>query len=161
MPFVLGHALSRKAVHGGKAQHDRIDAHKIAALLRGGMLPQASVYPAGMRATRDLLRRRMPLTRKRAEWLAHLQHTNRQYHRPEIGQQLACKANRNGVAERFPASAVQKSIDLDLTLIDASDRLLTDLELDLARTAKAHDAQTFYRLRSLPGVGKILAPVLL
>jgi hypothetical protein len=43
-----------KAIHGGKAKHDTIDAHKMAALLRGGMLPQASVYPAERRATRDL-----------------------------------------------------------------------------------------------------------
>jgi transposase len=41
LPFVLGHALSMKAIHGGKAKNDRIDAHKIAVLLRGGMLPQA------------------------------------------------------------------------------------------------------------------------
>ena len=39
--FVLGHALHMKAIHGGKAKNDRIDAHKIAVLLRGGMLPQA------------------------------------------------------------------------------------------------------------------------
>src|SRR3990172_7709978 len=56
--FVLGHALYMKAIHGGKAKNDRIDALKIATRLRGGMLPQAYVYPAGMRATRDLLRRR-------------------------------------------------------------------------------------------------------
>src|SRR4029453_14184714 len=55
VPFVLGHALSMKAIHGGKAKNDQIDAHKIAVLLRGGMLPQAYVYPAQMRATRDLL----------------------------------------------------------------------------------------------------------
>ncbi|HEU4353987.1 MAG TPA: IS21-like element helper ATPase IstB, partial [Actinomycetota bacterium] len=29
-PFVLGHALYMKAIHGGKAKNDRIDAHKIA-----------------------------------------------------------------------------------------------------------------------------------
>ena len=69
IPFVLGHALYMKAIHGGKAKNDKIDAHKIAVLLRGGMLPQAYVYPAAMRATRDLLRRRMYLTRKRAELL--------------------------------------------------------------------------------------------
>jgi transposase len=56
--FVLGHALYMRAIHGGKAKNDRIDAHKIAALLRGGMLPQAYVYPKEMRATRDLMRRR-------------------------------------------------------------------------------------------------------
>ena len=58
VPFVLGHALYMKAIHGGKAKTDKIDAHKIAVLLRGGMLPQAYVYPKGMRETRDLLRRR-------------------------------------------------------------------------------------------------------
>jgi transposase len=55
---VLGQALSRKAIHGGKAKNDKIDAHKIAGLLRGGRFPLAYVYPAEMRATRDLLRRR-------------------------------------------------------------------------------------------------------
>lgn len=29
------------------------------------------------------------------------------------------------------------------------------------RTAKGHDANTFYRLRSVPGIGKILALVML
>ena len=58
IPFVLGPALYMKAIHGGKAKNDKTDAQKIAMLLRGGMLPQAYVYPADMRATRDLLRRR-------------------------------------------------------------------------------------------------------
>ena len=57
--FVLGHALYMKAIHDGKTKNDKLDAHKIALLLKGGMLPQAYVYPVGMRATRDLLRRRM------------------------------------------------------------------------------------------------------
>jgi hypothetical protein len=69
---VLGHALFMKAIHGGKAKNDKIDAHKIAVLLRGGMLPQAYAYPAGMRATRDLLRRRLHLVRKRGQLLAHI-----------------------------------------------------------------------------------------
>jgi len=56
-----------KARHGGKAKNDKIDAHKIAVLLRGGIMPQASVYPAEMRAPRDLLQRRCQLARKRGE----------------------------------------------------------------------------------------------
>ena len=51
--FVLGHALYMKAIHGGKAKNDKIDSQKIAVLLRGGLLPQAYVYPAERRATRD------------------------------------------------------------------------------------------------------------
>jgi transposase len=73
LSFVLGHTLYMKAIHGGKAKNDRIDAQKIAVLLRGDMLPQAYVYPANMRAIRDLLRRRMSLVRKRAELLTHVQ----------------------------------------------------------------------------------------
>jgi hypothetical protein len=61
----------------------------MAVPLRGGVLPQAYVYPAAMRATRDLLRRRMHLMRKRAELLAHIQNTNSQYNLPEIGKKLA------------------------------------------------------------------------
>jgi transposase len=55
IPFVLGHALSMKALPGGKAKNDKIDAQKIAVLLRGGLLPQAYVDPAEMRATRALI----------------------------------------------------------------------------------------------------------
>ena len=76
--FVLGHALSMKAIHGGKATNAKIDAQKLAAVRRGGMLPQAYVSPAEMRATRDLLRRRMHLARKRGERRAHVHNTNRQ-----------------------------------------------------------------------------------
>jgi transposase len=161
IPLVLGHALYMKAIHGGKAKNDTIDAHKIAVLLRGGRLPQASGYPAKMRATRDLLRRRMSLMRQRAALLTHVQQTNSPYNLPEIGKKIAYQANRAGVAERFPDPIVQKSIEVDLALLEYYDRLLTELELSLVNTAKAHNAQVFYRLRSIPGVGKILALVLL
>lgn len=76
--FILGHALYMKAIHGGKAKNDKIDAHKIAGLMRGGMFPQAYVYPSEMRSTRDLLRRRMYLVRQRADLLAHIHNTNSQ-----------------------------------------------------------------------------------
>jgi transposase len=69
IPFVLGHALYMKAIHGGKVKNAKVDAFKIAHLLRGGNLPQAYVYPPEMRATRDLLRRRFvdPDVRKSLE----------------------------------------------------------------------------------------------
>jgi transposase len=161
IPFVLGHALYMKAIHGGKAKNDKNDAQKIAVLLRGGMLPQAYVYPAAMRATHDLRRRRMHLIRKRAELLAHIQNTNSQYNLPEIGKKLAYKANRDGIAERFPDPAVQKSIEVDLALIDHYDHLLRDAELSVLKLAKQHEANTLYLLRTVPGIGEILSLVLL
>src|SRR6266849_9016048 len=79
IPFVLGHALYMKAIHGGKSKDDDIDAEKISRLLRGGNIPLAYVYPKGLRETRDLLRRRNYLVDKRAELIAHIQITNAQY----------------------------------------------------------------------------------
>jgi transposase len=125
------------------------------------MLPQASVYPAEMRATRDLLRRRMPLMRTRAELVAHRQPTHSQDHVPEIGKTLADTANRDGVAERCPAPAVQKRIEVERALIDHSDTLLREVERSVLKTAKQPDANTLYLLRTVPGIGDILSLVLL
>jgi transposase len=159
--FVLGHALYMKAIHGGKAKNDKIDAHKIAVLLRGGMIPQAYVYPEGMRSTRDLLRRRMHLMRQRAELLAHVQNTNHQYNLPDIGKKIAYRGNRDGVAERFADPSVRSNIAFDLKRIGFYDGLLNEIELEILRHAKQHDANTFHLLDSIPGVGKILSLVLL
>ncbi len=161
MPFVLGHALSMQAIHGGKAKHDTIDAQKIALLLRGGMLPQAYVYPAKMRATRDLLRRRIPLVRTRAARLTHIQQTHRQYNLPESGKKLAYKANRDGVAARCADPAVQTSIAVDLARIRSDDHLRNAVELTSVNTAKHHAPHTFYRLQSVPGIGTIVSLVML
>ncbi len=161
IPFVLGHALYMKAIHGGKAKNDRIDAHKIAALLRGGMIPMAYVYPARMRATRDLLRRRMHLMRKRAELLAHIQNTNSQYNLPAFEKQIAYGSNRAGLPDHFDNPSVRKSVEVDLTLIDHYDRLLKELELYILRSARQHDPNALYRLRTVPGIGKILSLVIL
>ena len=146
-----------KAIHGGNATNERMDAKKMAVLLRGGMLPQAYVYPAEMRATRDLLRRRRHLMRKRAELLTHIQNTHSQYKRPEIRKKIAYTANRTGVAERVPEPAVQKSIEGDLALLAHYDRLRRDRELAVVKTAKQHAANTLYLLRTVPGIGEILS----
>jgi transposase len=113
-----------------------------------------------MRATRDLLRRRMHRLRKRAELWAHIQPTNSQSNLPEIGQKIAYQANRVGVAERFPEPAVQKSIAVDLALIGHDDELRRDVELAIGSTAKHHNANTLYLLRTVPGMGEILSLVL-
>lgn len=159
--FVLGHALYMKAIHGGKAKNDRIDAYKIAVLLRGGTFPLAYVYPRQMRATRDLLRRRMHLMHKRAELLGHIQNTNTQYCLPQFSKKLSYKTNREGVLDHFTDPIVQKSIQVDLALIDHYDTLLNDMELTVLRSAREHDAQSLHLLRSIPGIGKILSLVIL
>lgn len=45
--FVLGHALYRRAIHGGKTKNDWTDAYKIALLLKGDTFPQFNLPPFG------------------------------------------------------------------------------------------------------------------
>ena len=80
--FILGHALYMKVIHGGKAKNDRIDSFKIANLIRDGNFPLAYVYPKEMRATRNLLRRRIKIVRHGADLKAHMVNTTSQYNLP-------------------------------------------------------------------------------
>jgi transposase len=163
LPFVVGHALYMTLIHGAKAKHDRLDAGKIARLLKGGNVPLSYAYPKGMRETRDLLRRRMYLVHKRAELITHLEILNAQNNRPPFGTKLSDAANRAelNIPERFTDSSVQMSASLDLDLIDKLDELIGKVEPYLTRTAKVDDVQTYHRLRTIPGVGPVLALVLL
>lgn len=161
IPFVLGHALYMKAIHGGKVKNDRIDSQKIALLLRGGMLPQAYVYPERMRATRDLLRRRMHLMRFRADLLAHIQNTASQYNLPPLAERASKKSERPAIPAHFPDPVVRQMIQLDLDVIAHLDEQLRVLEQDLALKAKAHDAFAYHLIRSVPGIGRILTLVIL
>ena len=159
--FVLGHALYMKAIHGGKTKNDKLDAEKIALLLRGGMLAQAYAYPQEKRATRDLLRRRSYLVRMRADLLGHVQLTRHQYNVSAFQKRITYKTNREGIPERFSDKVVQQNVALDLELIGYLDQQIRPLELDLVSQAKVHGQQAFYLLRSVPGIGKVLALTIL
>jgi len=150
-----------KAIHGGKAKNDKIDSHKIGALLRGGMLPMAYVYPARMRATRDLLRRRNHLMRKRAELFAHIQNTRSQYNLSDCLGCIAKPQNREGIAERFDDPSVQKMMDTDLAVIEAYDPIIAKMERDIIKMADQHDPVAYSLLKSIPGIGRILGLVIL
>ena len=163
IPFVLGHALYMKAIHGGKAKNDDIDAEKIARLLKGGNIPVAYVYPRGLRETRDLLRRRMYFVQQRAALITHVQIVNAQYNLPEFSKKLIYAKNRAElkIAERFDNPQLRKSVEVDLALIDVLDERIAEVELHLERTAKVEDPQTFHLLKTIGGVGKILGLTLL
>jgi transposase len=150
-----------KAIHGGKTKNDKIDSYKLATLLKGGTFPIAYAYPAKWRATRDLLRRRMYIVRRSAELLAHIQNTNTQYNLPALRKKLSRKYNHDGVAERFEIPAVRKSVEADLAMINALNQVLKQLEWHIEKSARQHDYHTLYLLRSIPGVGQILALVIL
>ena len=161
LPFVLGHALAMKAIHGGKTKNDKQDSLKIAHLLRGGNLPSAYVYPRKLRAQRDLVRRRCYFTRQRAELLAHIRNTATQYNLPVPSGTFRYRGNQQGVAESFPNEGARLTIETDLAMINALSEQITRLEKKLVEMARFDDPSTFFRLKAVPGIGDILALVIL
>ena len=159
--FVLGHALYMKAIHGGKTKNDKIDSKKIASLLRAKLLPMAYVYPEAHRSTRDLLRRRMYFMHHQSELLVHIQNTNTQYNLPGFAKRIAYQSNRAELAEQFPDPMVSKSIEADVELLDVYHAILLKLEQQVLEQARLHDPIALGLLRTTPGIGKILALVMI
>lgn len=158
--FILGHALYMKAIFVGKVKSDAIDSDKIARLIRGGTFPLAHVYPKEFRATRDLLRRRAYLVRRRAEALTHIQQVHHQHNQP-LTKNIKYKANQDSVGENLPFPHSKLIVDVDLELIEAYTVQIKRLELELVRCAKIHQFQSYYRLTTVPGVGPMISLTLI
>jgi hypothetical protein len=94
--------------------------------------------------------------RTRAALRAHVQHTHRQYTLPGLGKPIASKAKRDGLAERFPAPAVQQSSAGDLARIGPYAPLFNDVACSSVPTATQHDPPTLSRRQAVPGIGTIL-----
>ena len=159
--FILGHALYMKAIHGGKAKNDRIDSFKIAKLMRGGNFPLAYVYPKEMRATRDLLRRRMKIVRHGADLKAHIVNTTSQYNLPVNKVNLKNTPAREHLKATFPEPAVQKNINLDLDILDCYATQLSKVEWYIETQARQHNPVHLNILKTIHGIGKILSLTIL
>ena len=124
------------------------------------MLPQAYTYPAKLRPIRDLLRRRINLMRFRSDLLAHVQNTNSQCNLPPLPGRADRHQDRPAIVEHFTNPVVQQMVGLDLKVIDFIDQQLPALEHDRGMKAKAHDAGPYHLLRTIPGIGPIIALVI-
>lgn len=163
IPFVLGHALYMKAIHGGKTKNDKIDSSKIASLIRGRLFPNAYVYLRNMRATRDLLRRRQYFTHKQSELLGHIKNTASQYNLPAFQKSIQYGSNRTFIPDYFQGQdpSVQLSIKTYLENLDFYHKELNKIELQITRNAVHHDPYSYQLLKTVPGIGPILGLVIL
>lgn len=159
--FIVGHALYMKAIHGGKAKSDRIDSLKIAKLIRGGNFPLAYTYPKALRATRDLLRRRMHLMRYTSQLKAHVTNSKAQYNLNFKSGNLNTPKNRDALRHAFPVNALQYSIDMDLNLIAFHETELRRVERLVLKDIRQHNHADLHLIKSMVGVGDILGALIL
>jgi transposase len=162
LPFVLGHALYMSHIHGGKNKNDRIDSEKIAHLLRANLIPPAYVYPSAQRPVRALLRQRMSYVWERAALK-----TNLSMEQTAEGLVPAKKQghNRDVWEERILAQYTnpmhQFSASCHMDMIRAYDVQIEKLEAEITRQAKKLRRRDFTVLKSVEGIGPVLAMTIL
>ena len=163
IPFYLGHALYMKHIHGAKQKNDALDSRKIGQMLRTGFFPPAYAYPQDMRAVRDLLRHRLRLVRIRSSIYTNIK--NLLYQAGVIDFEETIVASRKhwpALLGHFAADvATHARVSSSLALLEPLDKQIKVLETQAAEMAKQQDACAMNILKSIPGVGNILALTIL
>lgn len=158
---LLIHPRKAKLMMGCLNKTDKLDCRGFNRLQRNGTLPTVWIPPAALRDLRELTRTRMFLTRQRAQLKNRIQANLAKY-----GLQLAGFADPFGVAARRQTEAHvallpphARAVTGQLLLqLDSLGPPIAQQEKWLAELVPQTPALTL--LRSLPGVGPILAAVL-
>lgn len=142
---------------GLKMASDKTDARFIARQLANGILPEGFIYPVETRGVRDLLRRRMRLVDARtAEWLSLeslvARHTGKdlgmkELKEAEIGELLSGKPHAYALAQ------------ISLRHVEFLNQEINALEKAVMKDLP--DREDYQRLMTVPGIGLVLARVIL
>jgi transposase len=142
---------------GLKHTNDRYDAFHLAHLMRLDILPTGYIYPKAERGLRDLLRKRIQLVQDRTRHLLRFQ-SQVQMHTGE-----SVPANRIKTQKyRLPVigdSNVQLALHSQLVLIRALSAQIRQLEQSIL--SQVEPVPCFEWLKTVPGIGDILAEVIL
>ena len=153
---VLSNPKQTKAIAAARLKNDRVDAERLALLLRGDLLPTVWIPPAALREARELIRHRVQLVWLRGEvrnrLLAMLARRNLQ---PASGKSwLTVRGQRE--LQALPLASIPATIRDDChTLLPLLDKQIRRLDEDL-RQRWGNDPRV-QRLLTIPGVGPFIA----
>jgi transposase len=140
---------------GLKFSDDRHDARWLAKLMRLGILPVGYIMPKELRATRDLLRKRLQLVHQRTANILSLENLKQR----NEGVRLTVNDLRSMTAEALTHDETNPhramALRTTLEVIVALDEHIRNLELTILRGLLPDPA--WQRLRTIWGVGPILA----
>jgi transposase len=153
----LGHAYYMKAIHGDKQKNDKLDARKIADLLRAGLLPYAHACSAEQRSVRDLLRQRLRLVRMRSTLFIRTRMIF--YQAGDIdtaGGALKNKTQRDKTVDRLSDHFTRTVCRTNMSLATTIDEHIRHIEKEVYRHAQEHHCHDLAILQTVPGIGPII-----
>jgi transposase len=155
----LAHPTAIKKYEGLKHSGDEADARYLAHLLHLGILPTGAILPKELRATRDLARKRMQLVRSRTTHVLAVENITAR----ERGWRLTCNQVKQLGPEDidsmpFPDD-VKYALKANIAVIGALSEQIDVIEKRIQE--KVGPRAEYRLLHSVPGIGRILAPVIL
>jgi transposase len=155
----LANTVAIKKYDGLKYSGDLADALHLAQLLRLNILPQGYICPPELRAVRDLARRRMQLVRLRTTQVLSIENvmsrqTGHRLKSAEVKRLTLEAAEQLGFSPN-----VTMSLQANVAVMLALDEQIERLEQRLLEQVKRRPEYTL--LQSIPGIGVVLATVIL
>ena len=155
----LANTVAMKRYDGLKHSGDEDDAAFLAQLLRLGILPTGYIHPPAERALRDLARKRIQLVRTRTQQVLSVENI--------LARTSGSRASSNAIkrlsSERVDtlglAGDVALAVQANLAIIEALNMQISQLERRLVQGATPRPEYAL--LRSIPGIGEVLAIVIL
>ncbi len=155
----LANTGAMKKYDGLKHSGDETDARHLAHLLRLGILPTGTILPPEQRAIRDLARKRMQLVRSRTSHILAVENIAARQCGMKVSSNQVKRLTGDGVDQMgFPADvglAVKSNLAVIRTLNEQIDLLENRLQ------EKVGQRPEYTLLMSVPGIGRILATVIL
>lgn len=151
--LMLVNPQAAKQYQGLKHTDDVSDARWLANLMRLGILPTGYIYPYEQRTLRDLLRKRLMLTRERA---MHLISTQSQIWR-STGERIACseiKSLNPELLQIHQHPNLRLALRAQLMVIRTLNEQIRLIERQVEQQCRANS--TYQALQSVDGIGKIL-----
>lgn len=154
----LAHAQKVRAIAEAQIKTDKIDADTLAQLLRANLIPAAYIPSAATRTAKELVRQRVFLVRlrTRVKNRLHVLLDRRQVPRPAVTDLFG----KRGLAylKALAWEGVEGEILREqLVLLETLNTLVKEAERELTRLLGADPR--VQRLRTVPGLGPILAAV--
>jgi transposase len=155
----LANTVAMKRYDGLKYSDDESDAAHLTHLLRLGILPTGHIHPPAERALRDLARKRVQLVRSRTQHVLAVENI--------LARSTGSRSSATAIKRLAPsdigtlglAAEVALAMQANLAVIATLNLEIGRLEARLLEGAKLRP--DYVRLKSIPGIGEVLAIVIM
>jgi transposase len=155
----LANTTAIKKYEGLKHSGDETDARYLAQLLRLGILPTGTILPPEARSVRDLARKRMQLVRSRVAHVLAIQNISARQHGTPFSSTTVRDLTNETIDQMGLPADVALAMQANLAVIKTLSVQIGLLEKRLGE--KVEPRAEYALLRTVPGIGPILASVIL